>query len=223
MELTVTRGLLGDGSRVGPVDAQAEVQFSTSNGTASGGMDYVSQSGTLTFPANETTAVITVAILDDDSPEGDEFFSVSLLPPVSSNSVLYPHSTVTIVIPVNDGAGGLVEFESTEVAVIGEDNREVAQFIVQRTVGTFDDLVVAWSITENLNGQLASADFGPPNGTVTIPNGESQATLSIQALDDLRSRGGGSVHGAAEWGGERVGPAEPGRGRGGPPHRGRQR
>ena len=46
------------------------VAYATANGTALAGSDYVAQNGTLTFAPGQTTATITVTILDDAVYEG---------------------------------------------------------------------------------------------------------------------------------------------------------
>ena len=59
-------------------DQSVTVTFATANGTATMGEDYVSASGTLTFPPNVTARGITLDIVDDHADEGDETFFVTL-------------------------------------------------------------------------------------------------------------------------------------------------
>lgn len=54
------------------------VQFSTRNGTAQAGSDYVATSGTLTFAPGEVTKQITVQVNGDTETEGIEEFFVDL-------------------------------------------------------------------------------------------------------------------------------------------------
>ncbi len=54
------------------------IDFSTRNGTATAGEDYIAASGTLTFAAGERFKTITVATLRDFVPDGDEWFIVNL-------------------------------------------------------------------------------------------------------------------------------------------------
>ena len=51
---------------------QIEVDYATSDGTASAGTDYQATSGTLTFLPGETSKTITVSIAQDDLPENNE-------------------------------------------------------------------------------------------------------------------------------------------------------
>ena len=54
------------------------VDWSTADGTATAGQDYVASSGTLTFAAGETARSIEVTVLDDAHDEGSETFALHL-------------------------------------------------------------------------------------------------------------------------------------------------
>ena len=184
VDVTITRGLLEDGTQIGNLDVETAVQYATVAGSATAGMDFTAQSDTITFSPGVNSQTISIAILGDEEPEGDETFTI-VLSNTSPDAVTYAPSVAMIVIEVNDNAGGLVQFDPTSLsATIGEDDASVARFTIQRTVGTFSDLVVAWQIIDNINLNLAAADFQPPSGEITIPDGESEVVLEIRAFDD---------------------------------------
>ena len=54
------------------------VTYSTANGTALGGTDYIAKAGTLAFAPGETIKTISVNVSGDKQRESDEFFSVML-------------------------------------------------------------------------------------------------------------------------------------------------
>ena len=61
------------------------VDVSTSGGTATSGTDYRAESGTLTFPANSMEPKrLSVLVRDDQEPEPDETFTVTLTNPVGA-------------------------------------------------------------------------------------------------------------------------------------------
>ena len=60
------------------------VSYTTVDGTATGGQDYVPTSGTVTIPAGSLTATIQVEILYDELVEGNEVFYVQLSCPVGA-------------------------------------------------------------------------------------------------------------------------------------------
>jgi hypothetical protein len=64
-----------------PSTATVRVGFSTADGTAAAGQDYVARTGTLTFKPGVTTRTIRVVGLTDDDAELDETFSVNLSNP----------------------------------------------------------------------------------------------------------------------------------------------
>ncbi|MEQ1643829.1 MAG: Calx-beta domain-containing protein, partial [Pyrinomonadaceae bacterium] len=61
-----------------PAAPVVTVNFTTVNGTATAGTDYVATSGTLTFNALETSKTIPVTIIGDSLVEGNETFTINL-------------------------------------------------------------------------------------------------------------------------------------------------
>ena len=180
--LTVSRGTLQGGTEVGPLSQVTTVQYSTTAGTATAGQDYQESSGTITFPSNSTSQTISIPIINDDSPEGDETFTVTLTS-VSSDAVLQSPTVATVIISINDNAGGIIKFQSTATQTISEDAQTSAIYVVQRTGGSLGNITVTYSIKDSSN-QLASGDFSPASGTVTILDGETQANLILTAFND---------------------------------------
>ncbi|WP_294637697.1 Calx-beta domain-containing protein, partial [uncultured Aquabacterium sp.] len=78
------------------------VRWTTSGGTATAGADYEARSGVVTFAPGETSKVIEVPILDDDTFENSEFFNLVLSDAV--NATLGNSGTGTIK---DDGTGSV--------------------------------------------------------------------------------------------------------------------
>jgi hypothetical protein len=97
LQVTVFRG--GNAEGVGPIT----VDYATSDGTAKAGLDYVTTSGTLSFPEGSFSRTITIPILDDQFMEGAEQFSISLTKPSGEVDLGTP-SNATITIADNDPA-----------------------------------------------------------------------------------------------------------------------
>lgn len=184
VQLTITRGILSDGTTAGDLSVESRVQVTTNSGSASSGSDFDPISQTVTFSPGVSSVALPVTILDDSLPEGDEMFTVVLSSP-SPDAVLSPPSTATILIRINDNAGGLAFFASPGPVVIREDEQTVGVFTVRRTVGTFGNLTAEWQITSNQDGSLASSDFLPARGNVTILDGNADGLLSVVAFDDV--------------------------------------
>ena len=88
----VIEGNSGPFTLVVPVSLSApagdivSVNFSLTDGTATGGSDYESDSGTVAFQSGETLAQIPVSINGDTRVEPDETFTILLSPPVNAAS-----------------------------------------------------------------------------------------------------------------------------------------
>jgi hypothetical protein len=91
LQINVLRG--GDATGVGTIT----VDYATSNGTAQGGQDYTSVSGTLEFPEGTNSRTITIAILDDQAREGAEQFSLTLSNPTGAADLVSPTSAVITI------------------------------------------------------------------------------------------------------------------------------
>jgi serine protease AprX len=96
-------------TRSGGSDGVVSVNYTTSNGTATAGADYLAASGTLTFADGDTSESFTVTILDDAIDEGDEDLMLSLSGPTGGAGIGSPsNSTLTIIdddAPNNDVDG----------------------------------------------------------------------------------------------------------------------
>jgi len=83
-DVTVTEGNSGTVNAVFSVSLSAAstqvvtVDYATANGTATAGSDYISGSGTVTFPPGTTTQPVTVAVIGDAVIESNETFLVNL-------------------------------------------------------------------------------------------------------------------------------------------------
>lgn len=102
---TVSEGASGTSSVSVPVwlgsvqPTDVVVSFATSNGSARAGQDYRKAVGSVTIPAGSTTGGISVPILGDTTPEGNEVFYLTLL---SATNVTVAHRTGWITITNDD-------------------------------------------------------------------------------------------------------------------------
>ena len=83
--------------RSGPIDAEVRVDYTTSNGTAVAGADYVAATGTLVFAAGVVSNFFEVPISADELVEGNETLTVHLAG-VSTNARLGAVSAATLTI-----------------------------------------------------------------------------------------------------------------------------
>ena len=83
-----------------PAATAVTVNYQTADGTATAGLDYVANSGTLTIPAGSVTGTVDVVVADDAIAEPKETFFLDLSG-VAGASVSNPRATATIID--NDG------------------------------------------------------------------------------------------------------------------------
>jgi aryl-phospho-beta-D-glucosidase BglC (GH1 family) len=110
--------------------AQAvSVAYATSDGTAKAGVAYTAASGTLTFPAGQTTEIVSVGVTGNPNPAPDETFTLTLSNPsgatvAQATATGTIHDTVTAPPPAlsigsatgtegGQGGGGVLDFFHT--------------------------------------------------------------------------------------------------------------
>ncbi|XP_018571769.1 sodium/calcium exchanger 3 [Anoplophora glabripennis] len=116
--------------RTGDIDCSLTVEYTTEDGTAQAGSDYVKAKGTLHFGAGDKEKRITLEVIDDDVFEPDEHFYVRLCGTQPAGCLGSP--TLATVIILDDDHGGLFKFES--------QNHELVE-----SVGTYDIKVIRCS------------------------------------------------------------------------------
>ncbi|MDE0001789.1 MAG: hypothetical protein OXQ29_03750, partial [Rhodospirillaceae bacterium] len=107
------------------------MSYRTADRTAKAGQDYVQTTGTLTFTSQELNPVITVATLEDELNETDEFFTVTLLPADLPDGSRTDRLDYTLTILDDDG---LTATLSAERLILEEG--EPATFTVELRGGT---------------------------------------------------------------------------------------
>ena len=102
-DVTVREGDAGTKSAVFTVtlsrasNQNVTVNYSTANGTAIAGSDYMSQMGILTFIAGQTTKFITVSVMGDTVPEPNKTFFVNLTNPTGGFTIADGQGMGTII------------------------------------------------------------------------------------------------------------------------------
>ena len=170
-------------SLAGPNSGTVTVNYATSGVTATAGRDYTETSGMLTFAPGDTLKTITVALLDDDTHEGSETFSVSL------------SGAVGATLEDGTGTGTIQEDEDPPFMTIhGSEGPETGllDFVVTLSPASEATVYVDY-LTDDFEAfeppafRLADAgsDFTYQVGTLTFAPGETSKTIRIQVLEDL--------------------------------------
>lgn len=87
--------------RSGSTDGALLIDYTTVNNTAISGQDYIGKSGTLSFLPGQSTATITISLLNDSIFEGNETFNVTI-DNLRGSAVLAAPRTATVLINDDD-------------------------------------------------------------------------------------------------------------------------
>ncbi|MEM7113154.1 MAG: Calx-beta domain-containing protein, partial [Chloroflexota bacterium] len=162
-----------------PSGRDVTVDFATSDGTATAGLDYIGQSGTFTFAPGETVKTLTLLIQDDISDELAETLNIVL-----SNfdgAVLGAHASAVVTIQDDDSAP-IVRFIRSTYNVNEGDG--VVNTEVELTAPSSFEVTVNYLAT---NGTaLTPSDYivTPTAGQVTFAPGETLKTIPVDIVDD---------------------------------------
>jgi solute carrier family 8 (sodium/calcium exchanger) len=179
--------------RSGNLDKKVRVKFSTREGTAKAGLDYVDRSDELIFDPGVKFLPISLQIVDDTAFETDEEFYVDLREPeiidadenasgadASGYSVeLGEKPSVTVVI-IDDDLPGQLRFKGDDK---GDDHVTIKEgpedftvnLCVERNNGCTGKVTCEYK-TEDASAQ-AGIDYEPMEGTLVFENGMIQQTI----------------------------------------------
>ncbi|NOZ94036.1 MAG: hypothetical protein GXP47_04745, partial [Acidobacteria bacterium] len=129
-----------------------------------------------TIDPGETTKTFTIPILDDNLPEGNESFRVRLTS--AWEAELRPPSAATITIIDNDVPEVSLSVSQQDILESG------GQAIVTATLNAPLDHDVTVDYATSDGSATAGADYQAANGTLTIPAGQSGASIAIPISDD---------------------------------------
>jgi hypothetical protein len=164
-------------TRTGSTTTALTVTY-TLGGTATNGSDYAAAPASpLTIPAGATSAAITVTPTDDSLVEDDETVVITLSD--GTNYDIGSPSTATVNIADDEPDEPVVTIEATDA--VAAEPANTGTFTVTRTGSTTASLDVFYTVTGTAtNGN----DYTALAGSVTIPAGQSSATITVGPIDD---------------------------------------
>ncbi len=150
------------------------VDYSTANGTATAGSDYVAASGKLTFPRGTTAQTITVVVNSEALNEPLETFFVNLSNPANAT------------ISDNQGQGTITDDDPppsisiTDVTVTEGDTPQArgnAVFTVTLSAASGQTVTVDYATADDLAS--AGSDYMASAGTLTFSPGATTQTIAV--------------------------------------------
>ena len=151
------------------------VQFSTLDGTAKAGDDYVATSGSLTFLEGETTKTFDVSILNNAALEIDESFIVALKNPDDPDTVGNPGIAA---ITLKDNS----TLPTLSINNVNTTEGSAATFTV--TLGPPTGRTVTVNYSTAGGSAVGGKDFQAVSGTLTFGPGVTTRTIVVPGLED---------------------------------------
>jgi hypothetical protein len=166
------------------------VNWSTADGSATAGSDYVAASGTATFLAGQTSASVMVDLSDDSTYEGNEDFVVNLANPSG------------LVIGDGQGLGTIIEDDPMPAPTVSISNASANEgnfqskgknpgpqftnmsFTVTLSAASTLTVTVQYSTADN-GSATADADYQSVTGqVVTFAPGETSHIINVTVIGD---------------------------------------
>nr|XP_057927104.1 adhesion G-protein coupled receptor V1 isoform X2 [Doryrhamphus excisus] len=149
--------------------------------SATPGLDYIMNNGSVMFIQGQETSFVNVTILDDEQSEYAEVFEV-LLVGATGGAVLGFHKVVRVTINKSDSPSGVVRFlNESLITIVNPNGTQKLTLVLERTGGLVGNATVAWIILG-------------PNSRDTLP----------QSNTDIREPLNGSFFFSDGGGGERI-------------------
>jgi hypothetical protein len=183
-DVTVTEGAPGAGATATLTltlsrasTTVTSIGWSTVNGSALAGSDFVGASSLATFAAGALTTQITIAVIGDSTGEAGEVFSVALSGPAGL-TIGDDAGQVTVV---NDDAPA-VSIEGGVSVTEGNSGSKTVTLTVTLSSATTSTVTVTYATA---NGTATSgSDYTAKSGTLTFAAGTTSQTISITVSGD---------------------------------------
>jgi hypothetical protein len=159
-----------------PVNRAATVSWSTANGTATAGQDYVAATGSATFADSQS---IIIEILQDGALESSETFYADF---TSVTNATLERQRVAITI-LDDDRQASARVAVSDTSVIEATGNEVtATFQVTLTSPVSSEVRVSYA-TSDLTA-FSGADYIPASGILVFTPGQTSATVAVTIFGD---------------------------------------
>lgn len=163
-------------TRTGDLNSAFTVPYSTTNGSALAGSDFVATNGVLTFGTNVASQAITVTILNDKVIETNETFTVGLGTP-TGQAALGATTFATVTIVDDDST---LQFTVANTNVI--ESAGSITLVVTR-IGASNSTVSVQFLTAN-GTALAGADYAATNNTLIFGTNVMSQTITVPIIND---------------------------------------
>ena len=162
------------------------LQYATTNGTATNGIDYLGSTNTLSWTSGDVSPrIITIPLLNNHVIGTSKQFGLALSNPTlngSSAPALFATNSITnaIVVINNDNNYGSFQFNAPTY-VVNERGGNTLVTVLRN--GSTNGTVTVHYATAN-NTAVSGINFVATNGTLTFAAGQTAASFAVQIQDD---------------------------------------
>jgi hypothetical protein len=161
------------------VNRRVSLAYTTRDGTAEAGSDYLEASGRLTFPKRTRVAFVHVRVVGDTVEESDEFFKVRIFDAVNAK-IADPVGKVTVV---DDDEPSPPPEPKLYVDDLDVDEGDAAYFKVRLSASAPED--ITFDYTTSNGSATAGSDYDAASyNNYKIPKGSSSATIKVTTRED---------------------------------------
>jgi len=161
-----------------PSGFAVSVNYATSDGTATAGVDYAAAAGTLNFPAGTTTQQLQIAIVADALDEQDETYVVTLSAPVNA-TLADSQGLGTIQDDDLPPAVSVSDCSATE----GDAGQTLCTFTLSLSAPSGQGVSVDFATTDGT--AVSGQDYLAASGTAFVPVGATSQTVDVAVIGDL--------------------------------------
>ena len=192
-DATALEGDLGSDTTVNFTVLLAEVQaepvvvtYTTASDTAVAGVDFVALTDSVTFMPGETSKMITITILGDDSDEYDETFYVNLIE--ATNASINDSQGVATIMD-NDSAPTVM---IADIAVTEGDNLTKTTHVTV-SLSAPSGKPISMTYASSLGDGLESSDYMAVSGSLGFNPGETSKTIAVTINNDTVYEGNETI------------------------------
>jgi hypothetical protein len=152
------------------------VAYSTVDGSAVAGEDYLATGGILTFAAGETTKTIGVTVYGDTDVENDENFFVILS---DANGVELGDTTGVVTIMNDDTASALPAISIADVQISEGNKANKTKAMVTISLSEASTTPVSVNLTTQDGSAISGSDYVAVSDTITFAPGETSHVYTL--------------------------------------------
>ncbi len=160
----------------GPSAYTLTVDWATSNGTATSGLDYTGATGTATFVPGDTSETVSIAILGDNIDEADETLFLTLSNP-----------SANLTLGVTPGTGTITDDDAAPVITVNDISAAEASGTLTFTVSLSNpsSSTVTVDYATSVGTATAGTDYTALGlATLSFAPGETSKPVTVTIIDD---------------------------------------